>query len=164
MPPAGLVIQLGCYMAFVVLVVHVHRHLAARITRAHITGLRRLLVCVHASMVLLTARNVYRIVEFAEFAAKLGGEHDGGGTSSGGDGAFYGLDLAPTALTIALLTVLHPGLLLRSIADVAAAAWPVSSSKGVTPMAGMEAVVELREGGTAGGKHPVPAPAQLHGR
>lgn len=164
---AGLAIQLGFDAAFAALVVHVHRHvqwynLAGR------SGLRRLLACVYASIALLTARKVYRVVEFAEFASNLGaGRHGGGGgggsvSSSGGEGAFYGLDSMPVALTVVLLTVLHPGVLLRCIADGLAASRG-GSKGGAPPAACVEAAAQLREGGAVAGQQPAPAPAHLHG-
>ena len=108
---AGLILQLAFYFLFSLVVTSACMN--ARQFGLHgRPGLRRLFTCIYGSMLLLTIRNIFRVVEFAQFIKALAP----GGTNEASEGAFYGLDLVPVSLAITLLIVFHPGILLKKIA------------------------------------------------
>jgi hypothetical protein len=107
---AGLILQLAFYFFFSVVVTSTCMN--SRQYGLHgRPGLKRLFTCIYGSMLLLAIRNIYRIVEFAQFMTAMEG-----GQNEATEAAFYVLDLVPVSLAIALLIVLHPGILLKSIA------------------------------------------------
>ena len=123
----GLASQLAFFAAFAVIVVHVHVH-ARHLGLAGRPGLRRLFFVLYATIVLLNARMAFRVAEFSQ------GWH---GYLATNERLFYGLDCALVAATIALLTLLHPGVLLLRVAGGVA----VNSGDEEDTAGGVDAVV-----------------------
>jgi hypothetical protein len=70
---AGLVTQLAFYFLFAVLVAHVFCNLEG-LGLAGRPQVKNLIISQYGSLVLLAIRNVYRVVEFADFAKAVSGE------------------------------------------------------------------------------------------
>jgi hypothetical protein len=61
---AGLILQLCFFAIFACITTHIH--ISQRFGLSQRSGSRLMFSCLHASMILLTVRNVYRAVEFAQ--------------------------------------------------------------------------------------------------
>lgn len=136
----GLIMQLGFFSLFTALLLRVH------LAPAHGYRGRRALAplfgCMYATIALMYARNVFRVIQFVESAA-----HDFGPTELQAREAYlYALDAAPMLACFALFAALHPG---RYLPLASASSEAAAGVAGQGAVAGGRRVAAVSEGGRA---------------